>query len=465
MKRLASIIWYFVIAIALSYAVDPALTIKLRYRTRMDFYKQETKNGSTTREYMNQRGYGESEDELFFSLAYKWAGVVLDCNVCIPESTTDAATTTDTGVTETATSGTVSDATTASSVINDVLSIDNYYGWTKIGSYWTLTAGKFSQSNVPLANWASTEISLTGSDDYAKTGINKNIAMNGGQRLDYYGFNFSYRSWKYPVFGNASNTFAGGIFNLALQFDTDPFLFRVAAVEMQDGTSTYGGDTASGDNFVVHCGLHAETAIRIPGSCTIDVLFKNPVKDQYQGSVFFTPTFLGRHVLTLGGTYVQQDSDRLVSTTNTTYNPAGSACAVPFSGIALDLRLGLRYGNAYRFVLMANYTSLTPSVVDSLWDNTKDEQSSAYFVVGISDSAWEYVTLKCDAALLLNDLDNNDKKDRGENQIKVCPSIKFAVTWYATMSFGAIYTKSINNADLSGATIEIEVPFVFRVQL
>ena len=348
-----------------------------------------------------------------------------------------------------------------------VISFDTYYGWINYGNL-KFTFGDFDSRFTNRYNVTATEAGLLDSD-IAKYGLSNKLAAGlietkGATTTDV----------KYSDPNDSSYTRAGDEIDIWTKTSTSPSSYSVARTgktwlyDFGNAAQSKGGENLSlladyvldeiaGGKLLLRGGLlenaydetnkfsqlsgYVAEAAWQNESISIDLIFKNPLHKAYGAGAYLTVN----------------PSEKITAVLGFTGGKEEDAIDLAF---ALDGRFQLLASDQIKLTIVGKYSSLKA-------DGADDAETGLEVGAEVSYKTSDFLTLAFDARLDYADLDNNDKKDLGENTVTLSPRAKFSAGPAAAVTAAVEFTQALNAGDdFKGAEkTKVILPVIFRVKL
>lgn len=437
-KYLKKFIALTALAVLSQAAISAEIKITQNARIRTSLYSQsKPADGDASTKLWNLKN-SSAADYLNFKVNNDYSGVVI-------ESVWDAGKKNQTGV----------------------ISFDTYYGWISFGKLkfsfgdydsrftnrYNVTAteaglldsdiAKYGLSNKLAAGLketkgaSTTEVKYSDPNDssYTRAGEGINIWTKTSTGSSSYSVAASGKTWLYD-FGNAAQSNGGENLSLIADYTID----EVAGGKLLLKGGLLENAYDETNKFSQLSGYIAEAAWQ-GENASVDVIFKNPVHKAYGAGAYITVNPGDTITAVLGFTGgKQEDVIDLV--------------------FAVDGRFQLLAGDEIKVTVVGKYSSLKAKGAD-------DAETGLEVGAEVSYKASDLLTLALDARLDYVDLDNNDKKDLGENTVTVSPRAKISAGPAAAVTAALEFTQALNAGDdfKAAEKTKILLPVIFRVKL
>ena len=449
MKKIVSAALLTAVAGSL-FAAD--ISVKLNARTHYTAFEHKYAKGSDQGEAETISKFTASKDTMDIELKNDYAGAHLGIaynNFATDKdslSTTTAALTEDNG-----TAKTKDKAVTKVSLTDGGQSVGldtKFYGWMKFGNF-TLTAGKFESLFTKKGNTTVVEEGLTDKDPAKAYGLSSLLMVGGsavGKTFLYDVNTISANAGTRVVSMIADYTFAdvaGG--KLLLKAGAVDALtsgkYRVDAA--YDGN---GGTRTVGTGFVFDAALQRE-------DFSVEGMLRTTTYSDIAAGIYASIDMVDKTPMKFGFTYGSVSKDNTDTDLAT-----GNA----FNAWAIDWRITNKSVDKLTLVLNGKYES-----AKAKYDDDAKDETGLYIVGQVGYEMSDLINLALSAGVYYCDLDDNDKKDQGENYIQVQPAVEFKAGKGAKFTAALLYKQALNTGDCADTFNDktISIPCIFRVKM
>ena len=448
MKKIVSAALLTAVAGSL-FAAD--ISVKLNARTHYTAYEHKYAKGSDQAEAETISKFTASKDSMDIELKNDYAGAHVGIAYNNFATDKDSLSATTAALKQSDDTSTKDKAVTKVSLTDGGQSVGldtKFWGWMKFGNL-TLTAGKFESLFTKKGNTTVVEEGLTDKDPAKSYGLSSMLKVDGneiGKTFLYDVNTISANAGTRVVSMIADYTFAdvaGG--KLLLKAGAVDALtsgkYRVDAA--YDGN---GGTRTVGTGFVFDAALQRE-------DFSIEGMLRTTTYSDIAAGIYASIDMVDKTPMKFGFTYGSVSKDN--TDTDLTDGKA-------FNAWAIDWRITNKSVDKVTLVLNGKYESAKAKYNDDAKDET-----GLYIVGQVGYEMSDLINLALSAGIYYCDLDDNDKKDQGENYIQVQPAVEFKAGKGAKFTAALIYTQKLNTGDCADDFNDktISIPCIFRVKM
>ncbi len=452
MKKIVSAALLTAVAGSL-FAAD--ISVKLNARTHYTAYEHKYAKGSDQAEAETISKFTASKDSMDIELKNDYAGAHV--GIAYNNFATDKDSLSTTASADKIAKKNASDTTANSTALiaakltdgGQSVGLDTkFWGWMKFGNL-TLTAGKFESLFTKKGNTTVVEEGLTDKDPAKSYGLSSMLKVDGseiGKTFLYDVNTISANAGTRVVSMIADYTFAdvaGG--KLLLKAGAVDALtsgkYRVDAA--YDGN---GGTRTVGTGFVFDAALQRE-------DFSIEGMLRTTTYSDIAAGIYASIDMVDKTPMKFGFTYGSVSKDN---------TDKDLATGKAFNAWAIDWRITNKSVDKVTLVLNGKYESAKAKYNDDAKDET-----GLYIVGQVGYEMSDLINLALSAGIYYCDLDDNDKKDQGENYIQVQPAVEFKAGKGAKFTAALLYKQALNTGDCADDFNDktISIPCIFRVKM
>ena len=334
--------------------------------------------------------------------------------------------------------------------VDDATLDTKYWGWMKWGDF-TLTAGKFESLFTKKGNTTVVEEGLTDSDPAKAYGLSSllkvdNTAIGKTFLYDVNTISAIAGTRKLSMF--ADYTFAdvaGGKLLLKAGVVQNASTTGYKNYRVDAGYDGNGGTRTVGTGFSFDAALQRE-------DFSVEGMLRTTTYSDIAAGIYASIDMVDKTPMKFGFTYGSVSKDN---------TDTDLATGKAFNAWAIDWRITNKSVDKLTLVLNGKYESATAKV------DGADAETGLYIVGQVGYEMSDLINLALSAGVYYCDLDDNDKKDQGENYIQVQPAVEFKAGKGAKFTAALLYKQALNTGDCADTFNDktISIPCIFRVKM
>ena len=343
----------------------------------------------------------------------------------------------------------------------DVSLDTKYWGWMKFGDF-TLTAGKFESLFTKKGNTTVVEEGLTDSDPAKSYGLS-NMLMANNKAI---GKGFMYDANTISAVAGTRNLSVFADYTFA---DVAGGKLLLKAGVVDGATSgeyrTDAGYDGNGGTRKVGTGFSFDAALQRE-DFSVEGMIRTTSYYNVVAGLYASLDMVDKTPIKLGFTWGSQSKTNAgayigLADATTALAAKDWASKVAYDAWAIDWRITNKSVDKVTLVLNGKYETLTPK-----YDGA-DAETGLYIVGQVGYEMSDLINLALSAGIYYCDLDDNDKKDQGENYIQVQPAVEFKAGKGAKFTTALLYKQALNTGDCADNFNDktISIPCIFRVKM